>query len=318
MEVRGDVTLRANFQGEVLLTGARIGTSLTVTGTFDNPQGVALNAERIEAKHGMLWNPESGGGTVDLAYARVGVLADVIDAWKPFKIVLNGFVYDQFFNPTDAQSRLDWLAKRPDGIRFSSQPYEQAVKVLHAVGKDIDAWNIEREKNRLQRNFDGVSSFRKFGGWLLDTLKDACYYPSRIVKWGLYITAFGVAVFACADYHSNIVPTHPVVALSKDYKMQIAPNGDLRPTQAVPPEYPAFNPLVFSLDVFTPSAVFHQEDSWGPRSGGGDWKDFDVDILWLLTFWYWAEIFVGWVLTSLFLLSVTGLLRPRQSSGERD
>ena len=39
---------------------------------------------------------------------------------------------------------------------------------------------------------------------------------------------------------------------------------------------------------------------------------------WWLTVWYWIEIGAGWVLTSLFLLSVTGLLRPRQSSGERD
>ena len=33
--------------------------------------------------------------------------------------------------------------------------------------------------------------------------------------------------------------------------------------------------------------------------------------------WYWLEIGFGWVLTSLFLLSITGLLRPRQSSGEK-
>ena len=39
---------------------------------------------------------------------------------------------------------------------------------------------------------------------------------------------------------------------------------------------------------------------------------------WWLTVWYWLEIGAGWILTSLFLLSVTGLLRPRQSSGERD
>ena len=50
--------------------------------------------------------------------------------------------------------------------------------------------------------------------------------------------------------------------------------------------------------------------------------DFEIG-LWLkdwrwLTVWYWLEIIAGWILTSLFLLSVTGLLRPRQSSSERD
>ena len=72
--------------------------------------------------------------------------------------------------------------------------------------------------------------------------------------------ALGVAVFACADCRGNIVPTHSVVALSKEYREEIAPNGDLRPTQAVKPEYPTFNPIMFSVDIFTLSAVFHQED----------------------------------------------------------
>ena len=51
------------------------------------------------------------------------------------------------------------------------------------------------------------------------------------------------------------------------------------------------------------------------------WLDFDL-VAWLadwrwLTVWHWLEIGAGWVLTSLFLLSITGLLRPRQSSGEK-
>ena len=50
---------------------------------------------------------------------------------------------------------------------------------------------------------------------------------------------------------------------------------------------------------------------------------WDFEIVWLadwrwLTVWYWLEIIAGWGLTSLFLLSVTGLLRPRQSSSEKD
>ena len=39
-----------------------------------------------------------------------------------------------------------------------------------------------------------------------------------------------------------------------------------------------------------------------------------LDWRWL-TAWYWFEIAAGWVLTSLFLLSITGLLRPRQLAG---
>ena len=185
IEVRGEVALRAQFQGEVMLIGAHIGRSLSVTGELNNPEGTAFNAERVEAKEGVFWRPKGGGGEVNFNFAKIGTLADVLDAWKPFRIALNGFTYGQFAGPADAQSRIDWLAKRSDRMDFSPWPYEQAAKVLRAMGKGIDAWGIEREKNRLQREFDGVSLFRKFGGWLLDTLKDAGYYPSRIVKWGL-------------------------------------------------------------------------------------------------------------------------------------
>ena len=48
----------------------------------------------------------------------------------------------------------------------------------------------------------------------------------------------------------------------------------------------------------------------------GEWHWFS-DWRWL-TLWYWIEIAAGWVLTSLLLLSITGLLRPRQASGGKD
>ena len=50
--------------------------------------------------------------------------------------------------------------------------------------------------------------------------------------------------------------------------------------------------------------------------------DFEIG-LWLkdwrwLTVWYWIEIVAGWMLSSLLLLSITSILRPRQSPGEKD
>ena len=140
------------------------------------------------------------------------------------------------------------------------------------------------------------------------------------------------------------------------------------------PEYPEFNFLAFSLDVFIPLFSLHQESFWAPASGdnGDFWKSpfllalsfvvlaivmflawlfkgsalavigsgilwgpvfvllatvaahflFDagsalwfVDWRWL-TVWYWIEIMAGWLLSSLLLLSVTGLLRPRIGGGD--
>ena len=318
---KGDVNLRNGFsaEGEVRLLGANVGGRLVcVRGRFHNLEGCALLAEGAIINGGFIWRETSGGGSVVLVYAKIGVFADDADSWKPFEVVLDGFTYDQIVGPTDAKSRIEWLAKRPGWKPFSPLPYEQAAKVLRSMGKDIDAWDIEREKKRLQREADGVSWIRKCGGWIVDTLQDAVYRPLRTVRWALSVMAIGAAVFALADHHGHIVPTHPVVALSEDYRGKVAPHVGLRPTQAVPPEYPAFHSLAFSVDVFTPSAVFRQEDYWGPRSGSGDWWSLgDFGVLWLLTPWYWFQIAAGWILIPLFLLSITGLLRPRQSSGEK-
>ena len=321
LTTKGNVHFNEGFsaEGEVRLLGADIGKNLScLGGKFHNPDGNALNVDNGNINGALLWRGTICEGDVNLAYARADLLADGSDSWKSCKVNLDGFTYNRFSNPMDALFRIDWLAKRPDEKEFSPQPYEQAAKVLRAMGKGIDAWDIERKKNRLQRKFDGVCLFQKLGGRFLDILQNGVYRPSRVVMWGICVVAFGTMVFTLADYHGNIVPTDSVVTLSEDYKRKVTPNCGLRPTQAVTPEYSAFNPLVFSLDVFTPSAVFHQEDSWAPRSGGGYWKDFDFDILWFLMLWYWFEIMAGWVLTSLFLLSVPSLLRPRLSSDEKD
>ena len=151
MEARGGIALRAQFQGEVTLIGAHIGRSLSVTGTLDNPRRIALNAERVEAKEGIAWVPEGGEGAVNLGFARVGTLVDTMEAWEPFdKIALNGFIYGQFADPADVQSRIDWLSKRPDEGKFSPQPYEQAAKALFRMGYAYDAREILLEKERIR------------------------------------------------------------------------------------------------------------------------------------------------------------------------
>ena len=218
----------------------------------------------------------------------------------------------------DFHSCIEWLTKRPDEMEFSPQPYEQAAKVLFRMGHVHDAREILIKKERLQTKYGKTHLQWKIVRKLWDVFSGYGYRLRYTAAWIMFFVYIGAVIFDVADRHSNIVPTHPVVALSEDYKRKIGPNCGLRPTQAVSPEYPAFHAIMFSVDVFMPSAPFHQEDSWGPRSGGGDWRVFDFDILGLLTFWYWLEIGAGWLLSSLILLSGTGFLRLRQSSSEKD
>ena len=321
LTAQGTIYMNRGFSaaGGVRLFNSNIGRNLDCTGgKFHNPGGKALDVDGGNISGGLLWWNTTCEGDVNLAYAKADVLADAPDSWKSCKVALDGFTYNRFVGPVDFHSCIEWLAKRPDGMAFSPQPYEQAAKVLFGMGHVQGAREILLEKERLQTKDGKMRWLRKFGRRLWDVFAGYGYRLRYTAAWMAIFVAIGSVIFGIADRHGNIVPTHPVVALSEDYREKIAPDGDLLPTQAVKPEYPAFNPLVFSLDVFTPSAVFHQEDSWGPRSGGGEWTHLDVDILWLLTLWYWLEVAMGWILTSMLLLSVTGLLRPRQSYGERD
>ena len=164
--VKGDVNLHDDFsaEGEVRLPDANVGGRLfCLGGRFHNLEGCALNAEGVIVHSGFIWRETSGGGSVALGYAKVGVFADDADSWKPFDVVLDGFTYNSFAGPVDAQSRLDWLGNRPQVVCFSPLPYEQAAKVLFGMGQAKDAREILLEKERLQTADERTPLLRKIG-----------------------------------------------------------------------------------------------------------------------------------------------------------
>ena len=96
-----------------------------------------------------------------------------------------------------------------------------------------------------------------------------------------------------------------------------------RPTEIVEclfPEYPRFNSLSFSADVFIPVFALHQEPYWYPQPGTSANTFWEIVCRYIvrgaLLAWYWFEIIAGWVLTSLFVLTFTGILRKRQEQAE--
>ena len=62
--------------------------------------------------------------------------------------------------------------------------------------------------------------------------------------------------------------------------------------------HPPFNAAGYSLDTFLPIVSFGQEDAWTQREG-----------TLALQAYTWAHIAIGWVLTTLGVLGVTGLVR---------
>ena len=314
----------ATFYGETRLLGARIGGTMSCAyGVFFNPGGIAFNAEDAEFRNTLHWLPVSGAGAVDLNFAKTNVLADIADAWKPFEVSLDGFTYNRFARPESVEFRLDWLGKRATNADFSPQPYDQAAKVLFEMGHANDAREILLEKERLQTKDERTPWHHKIGRRLWDVFAGYGYRLRRTAYWMAGFVFLGALLFHFADENGRMVPHQPVVLAHADYKAETIPPcaefkcpPERRPTAVVKrlfPDYPEFNALVYSADVFIPFFALHQEPYWYPNP-----SDSDREVLLrILPFWYWLEIGAGWILTSLFLLSVTGVLRPRQSSGEK-
>ena len=304
---------------------ANIGGNLHCEGgTFDNPKGYALNVNGSNINGGLLWREKvSGSGIVNLGYSQIRVLADDMDLWKPFKVILDGFNYDRFSHPADAKSRIEWLDSRPDRAKFSPQPYEQAAKALFRMGHDSDARKILLKKE--QKITGRKKWWHKLYRWPWGGLAGYGYKPARTLLASFLIIIAGWGIFWLADYTGRIVPHQPTVLANVKYQYGRIPSETPAETVARKlPGYPEFSPFWFSLDIFVPLFNLHQEPFWYPSPDGGRphwWRGAEAERLsrWLwLEWWYWIQIGAGWILTSLFLLSVTGLLRPRQSSGGKD
>ena len=330
INVEGNVFMRhVRSRGQVRFLGAQIRGDLECTGgiyLIDKLDEGPIRAENAEIGKTLTLERMAGCGTINLASTKTNDFKDGFFSDDPFKWHLDGFIYDRFANPITANApvRVRWLAKRCDGATFSPQPYEQAAKVLFRMGHDRDAREILLKKERLQTTDKRTTQPRKFLRWSWDVFAGYGYRLRYTAMWMTFFVLFGAFLFYYADESGRIVPHQPIVLTNFEYKSELSrATGDRQcrdgpqPTKVVArmfPDYPEFNALVYSADVFIPFFALHQEPYWYPKPHEMD-RGF---ILWFLPLWYWLEIIAGWVLTSLFLLSVTGLLRPRQSSGEKD
>ena len=300
-------------EGEVRLLSANIGGNLScVGGKFHNPDKRALNIQGGNIGGNLFWWKTTCEGVVNLIYAKVDVLADDSNSWRLCKVVLDGFAYNRLANHEDIQFRLHWLSNRPDGMQFSPLPYEQAAKVLFRMGHVRNAREILLKKERLQTVDQRTPLLHKIVRRLWDVFAGYGYRLRYTLGWMAFIIYVGTSVFLDADLQRRIVSHQPVVLANPAYQSAVRKGAP--PTEFVPTMfsgYPKFNQFWFSVDIFIPLFNLHQETHWHPardERGGFPW----------LTLWYWFEIVAGWILTSLLLLSITGLLRPRQSSGEKD
>ena len=322
IRTKGSVDFRmAVAVGGVGLIGAQIGWDLICVGVYFDD---GFNGESANIGNMFGWHEVFGKGEVVLSRARTSGLSIGMKSPGMFQFALRDFVYGQFFDNESLQSRINWLGNWPKHeYPFFPQPYEQAAKALFGMGQAKDAREILLEKERLQTKDERTPWHHKIGRRLWDVFAGYGYRLRYTAAWMAGFVLVGAFLFNFADDNGRMVPHQPVVLANAEYReatnspcAEFKCPPEKRPTELVKrlfPDYPEFNALVYSADVFIPFFALHQEPYWYPKPREMDGWFFR----WFMPFWYWLEIGAGWVLTSLFLLSITGLLRPRQSSGEK-
>jgi len=307
-EIGGSVLLTQGFRatGEVRLLGARIRGDLSCTHSIiENPSGHALSADGLVVRRVLfLSRGFKATGKVRLVHAKTRVLVDDEASWPAHgDLNLEGFVYKGIVGPTDAASRLRWLGRQyPEKRRrgdYHPQPYEQLAAVLRRAGHVAQAKKVFMEKEKDLRKYGDLGPWARAWNWILWA---TIGYGYRVRRGAAAIVLLGVLFFWLGNRADLLSPTFP------------SPAEAGAPSEKRLDE--TFCPWVYSLDTFLPIVDLHQEGRWLPNRGGGDvvtifWPDRYIGITWgkLLFIWFWFEIGAGWLLTTLALAGLTGLIR---------
>ena len=320
MVVDKDIMLvRSRFKGGVNVVGTDVnGQFACFECSFQNDAGIDFNGERLNVKGNLLWNgiKMPPHASVVFSYASVELLVDNSESWPQSSnsLSLDGFKYRALAGepaPTDAKSRLDWLGRMAKD-RYYPQPYEHLAKVLKEMGHTVDARKVLIAKqDREQEERQKERRFISYGWhWLLGKTTSYGYEPWRVFKWMFFLWAFGAMFFSNAFHYDYMQPSKERVFLDTCFVPQPddtcenwIPAGRrwAKDARYIPADYTEFNSLIYSLDTFLPIVDLHQENYWLPG--------LDKPWSWFNRAYLWLHIVLGWMLTSIGVAGLTGIIK---------
>jgi hypothetical protein len=312
--VKGDISLGKGFiaQGSVTLLGAHI------EGTLDCS------------------SPTFKTAALDLRDTATSLIQDDAEHWpQPGKLLLDGFVYGRIDDgPKDYKTRLDWLALQPQKP-FATQPYLQLAKVLREAGDDDGAVSVLEEMERRRRQQTDLNRpDRQALSWFFRELAGYGYDPGRSVWAILALSGLGWILYRRSYLMGGMVPTKndesggskadtfaplaysvenslPLVKLGQADKWQPNPDHDSSPPRngkwiqgaARAKPWPRWLRWLERLLVFVGLlAPVDLKERPSRFSRLGTSPRF---LRWFL----WFQILLGWVLATLFVAGVTGIIR---------
>jgi len=322
--IKGSVRLTDDFEsiGSVTLDAATIEGRLTCTrGVFDcpipsgpgEPSKVAIEAISATIRGGMTLGWKTVSPSVDFTNARTSFLADDPLNW-PSRFVISGFTYDRFQQPWrgtsgwtwDHKARCAWLSHQ---AAYDAGPYEQAARVFRQHGYTAGAEEILIAQRKHARQ--AVTGQRTLLRRVRDTAYSATlgygYRPGRVL-WLLALLL--VLVAGSLEIPASRSAMRATTSAGTVYSLQgPIPGAGSTVFTGVPPHSDAcgdgqvrcFSAVLYAIDTVLPLISLDQRSTWypDPHVRGGTF----------MKWWLNAATLLGWLLSSIFVVSLARLAR---------
>jgi hypothetical protein len=325
--VKGPVRLIGGFtsSGLVALNRTTIEGRLHFTGgSFRCPKPSPAN----EAGHAIEAISATVRGSVDLGWKTVSPSVDFTDmkttsladdpATWPQRFTIAGMSYDRFERPQGARpgpvwdqaARCDWLHRQ---TVFDSGPYEQAAKVFrqHGYAREAEQILIAQRKHARQVSRSSATWPRRARDAIYATIGYG-YRPVRVL-WLLaalliLVTASlelpaSQATLRATNGNGDVYATSGLLTTSASSTAsgQVARRASPHADACGDGEVRCFSPFLYAVDTVIPLISLDQRSTWYPDTHvrGGD----------LMLWWLNLATLFGWLLSSIFVLSLARLSR---------
>jgi hypothetical protein len=321
--VKGSVRLVDGFSstGEVVLNRAAIeGRLICTDGTFHHPgphppgeETDAIEAISATVRSGMDLGWKSISPRVDFTNTRTSFLADDPGTW-PSRYVIVGFVYDRFEQPQgatrwpwDHAARAAWLSRQ---AIYDAGPYEQAARVFREHGYTAGAEAILiAQRRHARRVITGPGATLRRALDLAYAVTVGYGIRPRRVLWLLAVLL--ALVIVSLEIPTAQATMRATTAAGLVYSTHgPAPGTGPGRADAVPAprsdacgggQVRCFNPVLYAIDTVVPLVSLDQRSTWYPDPSLRDGA--------FMQWWLNAATLLGWLLSSIFVLSLARLSR---------
>jgi hypothetical protein len=248
--------------GATRLSRATVGAEIYLCGgRFINPGDDAVRCRNADARLLALDQDMVTDGIADFRLSRFAVIRDDPLCW-PRQLRLSGAGYQALDPLLPAAKRVQWLLRDIDG--YLPRNYETLADMYRRHGDEAGARTVLLARERRHRQ--ELPWYGQAWSWLQEITVGYGYRPLRAAAWLAAFLGAGTLVFGL--HHPPALSGTP---------------------------HPAFNPLIYTLDLLVPLVGFGLRGSYDPQ-GAGRW------LAYLL-------IAVGWIFVTTIAAGVARVLR---------